>query len=118
MQVARSSLECRLYIELHPCHCGATANELRHRMVMRDNRLVALYEATCGQCHHPIEYVFALAAEIVAADKFGGAEPSTIIDAVSSCASPTGSRFVVLSAQVARNPYSMARAFTAILVTQ
>lgn len=44
MQVARSSLECRLYIELHPCDCGATASDLHHRMVMRDNRLTALYE--------------------------------------------------------------------------
>jgi hypothetical protein len=119
MQVARSSLECRLYIELHPCDCGATASDLHHRMVMRDNRLTALYEATCAQCQNPIEYVFALADEIVAAEKFGGADPSTIIDPGQFMReSDRLAQSVVLSrpdrTQDARNLYSMARAIACL----
>jgi len=119
MQVARSSLECRLYIELHPCDCGCPVNDLHHRMVMRDNRLAALYEATCAQCHGPIEYVFVLADEIVAAEKFGGTQPSTIIDAGQFMReSDRVAQSVVLSTRDpthdARNLHSMARAIACL----
>jgi hypothetical protein len=81
MKVARSSLECRLFIELDVCACGQTPGELAHRLVSRDERLVALYEGTCARCGRSLEYAFPLADEIVAADKFGGAAPSQLIDA-------------------------------------
>jgi hypothetical protein len=81
MKAARSSLECRLFIELNVCACGQTPGELAHRLVSRDDRLVALYEGNCARCGRSLEYAFPLADEIVAADKFGGREPSQLIDA-------------------------------------
>jgi hypothetical protein len=81
MKVARSSLECRLFIELNVCACGQTPGELAHRLVSRDEQLFALYEGTCTRCRRSLEYAFPLADEIVAADKFGGAAPSQLIDA-------------------------------------
>jgi hypothetical protein len=81
MKLARSSLECRLFIELDVCACGQTPGELAHRLVSRDERLVALYQGSCARCGRSLEYAFPLADEIVAADKFGGTEPSQLIDA-------------------------------------
>jgi hypothetical protein len=81
MKIARSSLECRLFIELDVCACSETPGELAHRLVSRDERLVALYEGSCAGCERSLEYAFPLADEIVAADKFGGIEPSQLIDA-------------------------------------
>lgn len=81
MKIARSSLECRLFIELDVCACGQTPGELAHRLVSRDDRLVALYQGSCAGCKRSLEYAFPLADEIVAADKFGGHEPSQLIDA-------------------------------------
>ena len=81
MKVARSSLECRLFIELDVCPCGQTPGELAHRLISRDERLVALYEGSCAGCGRSLAYAFPLANEIVAADKFGGMDPSQLIDA-------------------------------------
>lgn len=81
MLVARSSLECHLYMQLHGCVCGSPASALPHRLVYRDERLCAAYSGTCGQCARPLEFEFALAGDIVPATQFGGAEPSQIIDA-------------------------------------
>lgn len=81
MLVARSSLECHLYIQFQGCTCGAPASGLAHRLVQREGRLCAAYAGTCGRCARPLEFVFVLADEIVSASQFGGAEPSQIIDA-------------------------------------
>jgi hypothetical protein len=81
MNIARSSLECRLFIELDVCPCGQTPGELAHRLVSRDDQLVALYQGRCAGCGRSLEYAFPLADEIVAADKFGGMVPSQLIDA-------------------------------------
>lgn len=81
MKTARSSLECRLCIELDVCACGQTPGELAHRLVSRDEGLVALYEGSCTGCGRSLSYAFVLGDEIVAADKFGGREPSQVIDA-------------------------------------
>lgn len=81
MKIARSSLECRLFIELNGCACGQAPGELAHRLVYRDERLVALYEGSCARCGRALEYAFPLADEIVPADRFGGAAPSQLVDA-------------------------------------
>lgn len=78
---ARSPLECRLYIELHPCDCGGSVVDLVDRVVMRDETLCARYTGRCSACGKDREYVFALHPEVAAPDAFGGAATSTIIDA-------------------------------------
>jgi hypothetical protein len=81
MKVARSSLECYLYIELHPCECGGRVTDLDHRMVLRSETLCASYEGRCVSCGSRVDYLFALDDEIPPASSFGGARPSTIVDA-------------------------------------
>jgi hypothetical protein len=77
----RSPLECRLYIELHPCECGGPVVDITDRVVMREETLCARYTGVCSACGKDREYLFALAPEIAAPDAFGGVRPSTIIDA-------------------------------------
>ena len=81
MNKARSPLECRLYIELHPCGCGGAIGDITHRLVTRDDDLCASYAGRCSHCGRHLEYMFALDEEIVASTAFGGTNPSTIIDA-------------------------------------
>lgn len=47
---ARSPLECRLYIELHPCDCGGSVVDLTDRVVRRDETLCARYTGRCSAC--------------------------------------------------------------------
>ena len=77
----RSPLECRLYIELHPCDCGGPVIDITDRVVTHEGALCARYAGRCSECGEGREYLFALAPEIAAPDAFGGATPSTIIDA-------------------------------------
>jgi hypothetical protein len=81
MNSARSPLECRLYIELHPCDCGGAMVDIAHRLVTRDDTLCARYQGRCRDCGKSLEYLFALDSEIAAPTAFGGTTPSTIIDA-------------------------------------
>lgn len=81
MKTARTPLECRLYIELHPCDCGGAVVDIAHRLVTRDDTLCARYQGRCLRCAKDLEYLFALDSEIAAATAFGGTTPSTIIDA-------------------------------------
>lgn len=81
MKIARSILECYLYIELHPCECGGRVADLDHRMVIRSDTLCASYEGRCVSCGSRIDYLFAVDDEIVPAENPGGARPSTIVDA-------------------------------------
>lgn len=81
MLVARSSPECRLYIELHPCTCGETSLEVRDRLVSLDAGLGAVYEGPCPRCGAQRRFEFLLDPEIPPGDKFGGTKPSELIDA-------------------------------------
>lgn len=81
MKTARTPLECRLYIELHPCECGGAVVDIAHRLVTRDDTLCARYQGRCLSCEKDLEYLFALHSEIAAPTAFGGTTPSTIIDA-------------------------------------
>ena len=47
---ARSSLECRLYIEMHPHGCGDARSNLDHELVSGDDGLVAVYAGDCPGC--------------------------------------------------------------------
>src|SRR5687768_8032813 len=79
--VARSSPECHLYIELHPCACGEHVLETRHRLVSLEDGLGAVYEGTCARCGTARRFEFVLDPEIPPGDKFGGLQPSAILDA-------------------------------------
>ena len=81
MITGRSPLECRLYIELHPCDCGGSVADITDRVVMHDDTLCARYSGHCSACGQSREYLFALDPEIAAPDAFGGRALSTIIDA-------------------------------------
>jgi hypothetical protein len=81
MLVARSSPECHLYMQLHPCSCGDTRSPRKHRLLSTDDGLVAHYDEPCPACGKPRVFDFQLDPEIPPGVKFGGANPSTIIDA-------------------------------------
>ncbi len=81
MLIARSSPECHLYIELHPCSCGERQGPAAHRLESRGDDLVAVYEGPCPRCKTPRRFDLVLDPEIPPGAKFGGARPSRIIDA-------------------------------------
>jgi len=81
MITGRSPLECRLYIELHPCDCGGSFVDITDRVVMSEDTLCARYSGHCSACGQRRDLLFALDPEIPAPDSFGGRKPSTIIDA-------------------------------------
>lgn len=68
-------------MELHPCACGEARAPTEHRLESADAGLVAVYDGTCVRCKRPRSFEFALHPELVPANKFGGAQPSTLIDA-------------------------------------
>jgi hypothetical protein len=78
---ARSSLECRTYIELHPCACRDATVPPSAGVHATDAGLVARYEGRCPRCGAPRRFELALDDEIVPADAFGGARPSSLLDA-------------------------------------
>lgn len=80
MLVARSSPECHLYIELHPCTCGERVLDASHRLVSTDAGLGAVYEGICPRCGTQRRFDFVLDPEIPPGDRFGGARASSIID--------------------------------------
>jgi hypothetical protein len=81
MQIARSSAECHLYIDLHPCACGDPSVPAPHRLESRDHGLVAVYAGPCPRCGTARRFELTLDPEIVPAGTFGGTQPSQLIDA-------------------------------------
>lgn len=79
--IARSAIECHLYIELHPCSCGEALEPGRHRLESRESGLVAVYRAGCRRCGSTRHFEFVMGDAIVPLGKFGGSKPSQIIDA-------------------------------------
>ncbi|MFE1921420.1 hypothetical protein ACFW91_02460 [Streptomyces asoensis] len=78
---ARSSLEAHLYMDLHPCECGSTDFDRRHRLEQRGEDIVAVYEGPCRECGRNRNFAFLMADEIPPPPPaFGGAAPSEIID--------------------------------------
>ncbi|MFG3248154.1 hypothetical protein [Streptomyces sp. NPDC048187] len=81
MLIARSLQEAHLYMDLHPCGCGAGQFAREHRLEDRDGALTAVFEGTCPQCGRARSFVFRMADELPPAPPaFGGDEPSHIID--------------------------------------
>lgn len=81
MLIARSSPECRLYMDLHACSCGETGFEAGH--VLREDpegRLVAVYRGTCPRCGLPRQFTFVLDDAVPPPPPaFGGPAASRII---------------------------------------
>jgi hypothetical protein len=77
---ARSIQEAALYVDLHPCECGA-AGELTFSVIDRDGQPVAVYEGVCASCGRTRRFEFLVPAEPVPGPAYGGAEPSAIVDA-------------------------------------
>ncbi|MDX2393768.1 hypothetical protein NJL88_27640 [Streptomyces sp. DK15] len=81
MLIARSSSEAHLYMDLHACECGSFDFDRQHRLELRGDDLVAVYEGVCRQCGRSRHFEFRMAEEIPPpAPAFGGPEPSRIID--------------------------------------
>ncbi|MER7957571.1 hypothetical protein [Streptomyces sp. NPDC096030] len=81
MLTARSSFEAHLYMDLHPCTCGAGDFDRRHRLEQHGDDIVAVYEGACRQCGTTRRFAFRMAEEIPPPPPaFGGSRPSEIID--------------------------------------
>jgi hypothetical protein len=76
--VSRSSPECHLYIQLHPCECGERALSTTHQLVSSDAGLVARYQGAC-KCGRKRSFEFVLDPETPPLDAFGGTRPSQIV---------------------------------------
>jgi hypothetical protein len=79
---ARSTSECHLYMDLHPCErCGeADFPWSRHGTAERSGGLVSEYEGICPTCGTPRRFEFRVPHDPVPPPAFGGPEPSRIID--------------------------------------
>ena len=77
--IARSARECLLYIQLHPCACGAPSPAKSKGVVSTDAGLVARYAGTCGRCGSENTLEFTLDPETSPLDAYGGDRPSQII---------------------------------------
>jgi hypothetical protein len=81
MLIARSSPECRLYMDLHACSCGETGFEAGH--VLREDpqgRLLAVYRGICRRCELPRRFTFVLDESVPPPPPaFGGPAASRII---------------------------------------
>ena len=78
---AHSSLEAHLYMDLHPCECGSSDFDRRHRLEQRGDDIVAVYEGPCARCDRNRLFTFLMAEETPPPPPaFGGPESSEIID--------------------------------------
>ncbi|MFJ2817141.1 hypothetical protein [Streptomyces sp. NPDC087294] len=81
MLIARSTQEAHLYMDLHPCVCGAPMAEWQHRLDDRAGVLVSVYEGVCPQCGRTRLFEFLVSGDRPSAQSaFGGPDASRIID--------------------------------------
>jgi hypothetical protein len=81
MLVARSSPECRLFMDLHACSCGTAAFDAVHTLRTGDNdELIAVYSGICSGCGLPRLFEFELDPRTPPLPPaYGGPNPSRII---------------------------------------
>ena len=72
--------EAELFVELHPCDCGQ-GTEPDFSLVKRDGQLIAIYEGGCPGCDQERRFEFLIPERTTRGAAYGGAEPSSIIDA-------------------------------------
>ena len=81
MLVARSSAECHLYMDLHPCRCGNLDFEPEHWLEQNGEHLVARYQGICPGCGAKRSFEFVLDPQMPPPPPaYGGDRPSQIID--------------------------------------
>lgn len=82
--LARSTLEARLYLELHPCACGEASSGFRSAVIELDDDLATHYTATCPRCGADREFVFRLPERVhvplPGEVSYGDAAPSELLD--------------------------------------
>ena len=77
---ARSSAEAHLYMAIHPCgDCGDADFDATVRTALAGDDVVTVFSGPCRSCRAEREFRFRI--DDATADEFGGATPSTIIDA-------------------------------------
>jgi hypothetical protein len=75
MLVARSPLECQVYLALHPCTCGcADFPWTDHELSTEDT---STYSGSCPACGAPRSVTFSVPRALVPG--FGGPSPSQLI---------------------------------------
>lgn len=78
--IARSARECLLYLQLHPCACGAPNPAKSKGVASANGGLVARYAGTCVPCGRENAFEFTLDPETPPLDAYGaGDKPSQII---------------------------------------
>lgn len=84
LPLARTNLEAHLYMDLHPCECGATEFDRKSAVIEEAGDLASRYSGTCPNCGRTREFVFRLPAEIMVPTpgqpRYGGDQPSELID--------------------------------------
>jgi hypothetical protein len=83
--LARTSREALLFFDLTPCPCGeARFGDSSALIQLDDGGLARRYSGACPRCATPREYLFRLPDDVLPDQgeiRFGGDEPSQIIDA-------------------------------------
>lgn len=85
LPLARTNAEAHLFLELQPCpNCGETRCRFKSSVVYVDDVLASRYTGTCAKCGQQRVYEFRVPEQIlpppVGAVRFGGDEPSQLID--------------------------------------
>ncbi len=84
LPLARTNLEAHLYMDLHPCECGATDFDRQSSVIEEGGDLASRYTGTCPNCGRTREFVFRLPADILVPTpgqpRYGGDQPSELID--------------------------------------
>jgi hypothetical protein len=84
LPLARTNSEAHLYMDLHPCACGATGRGLRSAVVEVDNDLVSRYFGKCESCGTFREFLFRLPDHAVVQRPgtvvYGDGLPSQLLD--------------------------------------
>jgi hypothetical protein len=81
---ARSNAEAHLYMDLHPCACGAVEFDRQSSVISDGGALCSRYAGPCRRCGTPRVFAFELPEMIrpVRGDRieFGGTDPSRLLD--------------------------------------
>ncbi|MBX7270186.1 hypothetical protein KIF24_31955 [Micromonospora sp. Llam7] len=82
--LSRTNAEAHLYMDLHPCSCGATGFPRQSTVVtLDDGDLASRYTGACVGCGQEREFVFRLPPLVAPAGggfRYGGDEPSQLLD--------------------------------------
>ncbi len=77
--IARSARECLLFLQLHPCACGAPNPAKSGGVVSTGAGLAARYAGTCAKCGRESRFEFVLHPETPPLDAYGLEAPSQLI---------------------------------------